>query len=434
MTAPSTTRRATGVTALSVETTPLDDVRHLVPFLDSRRPLVWIRKGEGIAGIGEALRLEFRGPDRIRQASDAWRATVQAATVSDEVRTPGTGLVAFGTFAFDDESSATSVLIVPQTVLGRRGGRSWITRITAAGGSPAAANAADPPTQRGTARDLPRPIAFGDEYRLSLLPAGLDEGGYESAVATAVERIREHDLSKVVLARELSAHLPLESDVRRALVELALGYPDCWTFAVDGLVGSSPETLVRVHHGTVTARVLAGTMSRGRDAESDRESALALAGSTKDQDEHRFAVSSVLDALRPHSADLGASDEPFTLKLPNLWHLATDIAGTLSDGSSSLDLADALHPTAAVAGTPTPDALALIRELEPFDRGRYAGPVGWVGGDGDGEWAIALRCAQLAETGDLTAYAGAGIVADSDPAKEYAETTMKFRPIVEAFG
>ncbi|MEN2742816.1 isochorismate synthase [Microbacterium sp. X-17] len=434
MTAPSTTRRATGVTALSVETTPLDDVRHLVPFLDSRRPLVWIRKGEGIAGIGEALRLEFRGPDRIRQASDAWRATVQAATVTDAVRTPGTGLVAFGTFAFDDESTATSVLIVPQVVLGRRGGRSWITRITPVDDSPAAANAADPRTQRGTARDLPRPIAFGDEYRLSLLPAGLDEGGYESAVATAVERIREHDLSKVVLARELSAHLPLESDVRRALVELALGYPDCWTFAVDGLVGSSPETLVRVHHGTVTARVLAGTMSRGRDAESDRASALALAGSPKDQDEHRFAVSSVLDALRPHSADLGASDEPFTLKLPNLWHLATDIAGTLSDGSSSLDLADALHPTAAVAGTPTPEALALIRELEPFDRGRYAGPVGWVGGDGDGEWAIALRCAQLDETGDLTAYAGAGIVADSDPAREYAETTMKFRPIVEAFG
>ncbi|MEY9853058.1 menaquinone-specific isochorismate synthase [Leifsonia sp. EB41] len=434
MTAPSTTRRATGVTALSVETTPLDDVRHLVPFLDSRRPLVWIRKGEGIAGIGESLRLEFRGPDRIRQASEAWRATVQAATVSDDVRTPGTGLVAFGTFAFDDESTAMSVLIVPEIVLGRRGGRSWITRITRVDESPAAANAADPRTQRGTARDLPRPIAFGDEYRLSLLPAGLDEGGYESAVATAVERIREHDLSKVVLARELSAHLPLESDVRRALVELALGYPDCWTFAVDGLVGSSPETLVRVHHGTVTARVLAGTMSRGRDAESDRESALALAGSAKDQGEHRFAVASVLDALRPHSADLGASDEPFTLKLPNLWHLATDIAGTLSDGSSSLDLADALHPTAAVAGTPTPEALALIRELEPFDRGRYAGPVGWVGGDGDGEWAIALRCAQLGETGDLTAYAGAGIVADSDPAKEYAETTMKFRPIVEAFG
>jgi menaquinone-specific isochorismate synthase len=281
---------------------------------------------------------------------------------------------------------------------------------------------------------LPRPIAFGDEYRLSLLPTGLDEAGYRSAVATAVSKIRAHDLSKVVLARELSAQLPLESDVRRALVELALGYPDCWTFAVDGLVGSSPETLVRVHHGTVTARVLAGTRSRGRDGAADNASAAALAASVKDQDEHRFAVSSVLDALRPHSADLAASDLPFTLKLPNLWHLATDIAGTLSDGASSLDLADALHPTAAVAGTPTVEAVALIRDLEPFDRGRYAGPVGWVGGDGDGEWAIALRCAQLTDTGSLTAYAGAGIVADSDPATEYAETTMKFRPIVEAFG
>lgn len=444
MTAPSTTRRVTGVTALSVETTPLDDVRHLVPFLDSRRPLVWIRKGEGIAGIGEALRLEFRGPDRIRQASAAWRSTVQAATVSDGVRTPGTGLVAFGTFAFDDESSATSVLIVPEVVLGRRGGRSWITWIrrrddiddAAVDGGGAVSDAAGP--QAGhpllPSDDLPRPIAFGDEYRLSLLPSGLDEDGYRTAVATAVSKIREHDLSKVVLARELSAHLPLESDVRRALVELALGYPDCWTFAVDGLVGSSPETLVRVHHGTVTARVLAGTRSRGRDAASDHESAATLAASVKDQDEHRYAVASVLDALRPHSADLAASDLPFTLKLPNLWHLATDIAGTLSDGASSLDLADALHPTAAVAGTPTREAVALIRELEPFDRGRYAGPVGWVGGDGDGEWAIALRCAQLDETGDLTAYAGAGIVADSDPAAEYAETTMKFRPIVEAFG
>ena len=280
----------------------------------------------------------------------------------------------------------------------------------------------------------PRPTAFGDEYRLTLLPGTLGKDGYKAAVASAVERIREHDLSKVVLARDLTGHLPAESDVRRALVELALGYPDCWTFAVDGLIGSSPETLVRVHHGTVTARVLAGTISRGRDAASDNDAAIALAASTKDQDEHRFAVASVLEALRPHSADLAASDLPFTLKLPNLWHLATDIAGTLSDGASSLDLADALHPTAAVAGTPKRDAIALIRELEPFDRGRYAGPVGWVGGDGDGEWAIALRCAQLAEGGDLTAYAGAGIVADSDPERELAETVMKFRPIVEAFG
>nr|WP_217499279.1 isochorismate synthase [Leifsonia sp. C5G2] len=405
---------------MEAETAPLDDVRQLIPFLDSRTPLLWLRKGEGMAAVGEVLRLEFSGPDRIQQASAAWRATAAAAVVDDAVRTPGTGLVAFGTFAFDDESTATSTLIVPELIIGRRGARSWITRIRRAGEPPSAV--------------LPHPTPFGDEYRLSLLPGRLDDDGYRSAVARAVEHIREQDLSKVVLARELRGHLPLESDLRRALVELALGYPDCWTFAVDGLVGSSPETLVRVHHGTVTARVLAGTISRGTDAAKDAAAAATLAASTKDQGEHRFAVTSVMDALRPHSADLAASDEPFALKLPNLWHLATDVAGMLSDGSSSLDLAAALHPTAAVAGTPRRDALALIRELEPFDRGRYAGPVGWVGGDGDGEWAIALRCAQVTPDGDLTAYAGAGIVADSDPDRELAETTMKFRPIVEAFG
>ena len=424
MTATATTPRTSSATALAVETTPLDDVRQLIPFLDARHPLLWLRKGDGIAGVGEALRLEFSGPGRMRAAAAAWREVASLAAVTDPIASPGTGLVAFGTFAFADDSALPSVLIVPEYVIGRRDGRSWVTHIRPVDDRPHShANAA-----------LPHPTPFGDEYRLSMLPGELGPDGYRSAVARAVQRIHDHDLGKVVLARDLTGHLPAESDVRRALVELALGYPECWTFAVDGIVGSSPETLVRVSHGTVNARVLAGTISRGSDAARDHDAAVNLAASTKDQDEHRFAITSVLDALRPHTSTLTAGELPFTLKLPNLWHLATDVEGTLSDGSSSLDLVDALHPTAAVAGTPTPDALALIRELEPFDRGRYAGPVGWVGADGDGEWAIALRCAQIAPSGDITAYAGAGIMADSDPERELAETTMKFRPVVEAFG
>ncbi len=421
MTPLSTTAHEPSVVELTVETSPLDDVRQLLPFLDAHRPLVWMRKGEGLAGIGTALRLEFSGPDRMRTAATAWRDVVGAATVVDPIAKPGTGLVAFGTFAFADDSALTSVLIVPEIVIGRRGGRSWITRIRS--------TRADSATTA-----VPQPTTFGAEYRLSLLPGSLKPDAYRAAVADAVTHIRAHDLGKVVLARDLVGHLPLESDVRRALVELALGYPDCWTFAVDGLVGSSPETLVRVDHGTVSARVLAGTISRGRDGASDHQAAIDLAASLKDLDEHQFAVQSVLSALEPHSSSLQTSEIPFTLKLPNLWHLATDVAGTLSDGSTSLDLIDALHPTAAVAGSPTDDALEVIRRLEPFDRGRYAGPVGWVGADGDGEWAIALRCAQLTESGDLTAYAGCGIVAESDPERELAETKMKFRPIVEAFG
>jgi menaquinone-specific isochorismate synthase len=161
--------------------------------------------------------------------------------------------------------------------------------------------------------------------------------------------------------------------------------------------------------------------------------ALALATSTKDLDEHRFAVESVLGALRPHVRGVAASELPFTLKLPNLWHLASDIEGPLSDGSTALDLAAALHPTAAVAGTPRQAALDLIRELEGFDRCRYGGPVGWVDAAGGGKWAVALRSAEVRPDGSISAFAGAGIVADSDPERELAETRLKFRPIVEAF-
>jgi menaquinone-specific isochorismate synthase len=281
---------------------------------------------------------------------------------------------------------------------------------------------------------VPHAQPFGAEYRLTMLPGALTREAYKRAVVAATERIRAGELEKVVLARDLRAHLPVESDVRRALVELALGYPDCWTYAVDGMLGSSPETLVRVHGGTLDARVLAGTSARGRDAASDHDSADDLLGSSKDLHEHAVAVRSVVDALAQHTSTLEASRQPFPLKLPNLWHLATDVSGTLSDGSGSLDLVAALHPTAAVAGTPTDVALRVIHELEPFDRERYAGPVGWIGANGDGEWAIALRGAQVKASGDITAYAGCGIMGDSVPERELAETSMKFRPITEAFG
>jgi menaquinone-specific isochorismate synthase len=404
------------VPSLLVETHAIDhEVTSLLPVLDARKPLLFVRRGEGIAGLGEALRLEFRGPDRLRDAADAWRAVAAAATIRDPVGLSGTGLVAFGAFAFADESDAVSVLIVPEIVVGRRDGVSWVTRI----------NGSDLMIEK-------RPL--GDEYRISLHDGALDRAGYQAAVAEAVRRIRNGDLSKVVLSRDLVGHLPDQADLRRVLGDLALGYPDTWTFAVDGLLGSSPETLIRVNHGTVSARVLAGSIARGADAEADQAAALALATSTKDLDEHRFAVQSVLASLAGHATGVVASELPFALKLPNLWHLASDVEGTLSDGSSALDLAAALHPTAAVAGAPTAKALEVIRELEPLDRRRFAGPVGWVDADGCGKWAIALRSAEVTADGRITAYAGAGIVADSDPERELAETRLKFRPIVEAFG
>ncbi len=400
---------------MHVVTRAVDPVASLIPLLDPQHPLLFVRGGEGVAGFGEALRLEFSGRDRLRQAADAWRRVAAAADIDDPVGLSGSGLIAFGAFTFDDASDRPSVLVVPRVIVGSRDGVSWITRI----------DDADLAVARSP---------LGAEYRIALHPGELTADGYREAVSEAVRRIRDGVLDKVVLARDLTGHLPAGSDLRRVLGGLALRYPDTWTFAVDGIIGSSPETLVRVNRGMVTARVLAGSAARGTHAAADHAAAVALATSTKDLDEHRFAVESVLASLTDHTSGVAASDMPFTLKLPNLWHLASDVEGALADGSTVLDLAAGLHPTAAVAGTPTEAARAVIRELEPTSRRRYGGPGGWMAAAGNGTWAIALRSAEVGADGTITAHAGAGIVADSDPERELAETRLKFRPIVEAFG
>ncbi len=395
-----------------MSTVPFEPGPDLLAFAEPERPLAFVRRGDGIVGIGEAARLEFSGPERIALAAAAWRELAASARVDDTVRASGSGLVAFGAFAFADSSAASSVLVVPRLVVGRRGGRSWLTRIDT----------------EATAERVP----LGRAASARLRPGAQDATRYLEAVRTAIGRIAGGGLAKVVLARDLVGELAEDADPRHALGTLAGHYPDTWTYSVDGMMGSSPETLVSVSAGTARARVLAGSAARGEDPESDARQATALATSTKDLDEHGYAVRSVLAALRPFSPAAATSELPFTLKLPNLWHLASDVEGALAAGVGSLDLVAALHPTAAVAGTPRERALALIAELEPVDRGRYAGPVGWIDASGDGEWAIALRGAQLAGR-RITAFAGAGIVADSVPERELAETALKFRPILEAF-
>ncbi|WP_448002622.1 isochorismate synthase [Agromyces bauzanensis] len=415
-------------TRLVVRTEPVDELAPLIPRADPRHPLLWMRRGEGIVGLGEMIRIETTGHGRVADAAAAWRSLAANADVDDRVGLPGTGLVGFGAFAFADESASTSVLVVPELVLGRREGRAWVTRIALASADEGAADAA-----ASVALEIPEPTPKRRVPRVTFAPGALPPEAYEAAVAEAVRRIDAGELQKVVLARQLVGELHEEDGLRAVIHRLAEDYPDTWVFAVDGLIGASPETLVRVDHGTVSARVLAGTTSRGAGEASDRERAAALASSPKDLAEHALAVASAVKRLAPHTARLDASPEPFTLQLPNLWHLATDLKGTLGDGSSSLDLVQAVHPTAAVAGTPRRVALRTLAELEGFDRGRYAGPVGWIDGNGDGEWAIALRCAQVDADGTVAAYAGCGIVHDSMPADELAESTIKFRPIVEAF-
>ena len=375
----------------------------------------FLRNKEGLVGWGEAARLTAKGPQRMQQLAAAWRELVSQTDVADEVGVPGSGLVAFGSFAFADDSEDESVLIVPKILLGSRDGVCWLTQVE----------------ESTSEKFWDDPQHYRENSAITLREGLQSAEGFMSAVSTAISNIENSRVKKVVIARDLVASTPTEFDIRTALHRFATKYPTCWTYSVDGLFGASPELLVRVSHKQVSARVLAGTAGRGTDPGVDFAISTALAASSKNIAEHQFAVQSLVDELQKFCSQVDADSEPFSLQLPNLWHLASDVHAVLKDDASVLDLAAVLHPTAAVAGTPTESAQQLIAELEPFDRGRYAGPVGWIGADGDGEWAIALRGALLQDN-QITAYAGCGIVAESDPVAELEETELKFKPIREA--
>jgi menaquinone-specific isochorismate synthase len=230
--------------------------------------------------------------------------------------------------------------------------------------------------------------------------------------------------------------LPAQPDLSEPLARLRSRYPDCWTYKVEGVFGASPELLLRAERGEVSARVLAGTAGRGTDPDVDRAIADGLSHSIKNNHEHAYAVQSMVSELEPFCEWVEADAQPFSLALPDLWHLATDVRGKLKPATSLLDVIAKLHPTAAVAGTPRDLAIELIEELEPYDRGGYAGPVGWVSADGSGELAIALRGGIIETSADqvvVRAIAGCGIVAESDPQAELAETELKFRAVRYAF-
>jgi menaquinone-specific isochorismate synthase len=413
---------APALALLTATTVRVEDPGPLLDLLPEDGALAWVTRGEGLVGWGEAARFDLdpsraAEPDRFELAEQWWQALTAASDVSDDVRLPGTGLVAFGSFAFDGDR-ASSVLVVPEVVVGCRGGTWWTTRISGDGGRPAA--------RRRTPVRAPGAVRFADGSRSS--------AGWTSVVADAVDRVVAGEVAKVVLARDLEARTEQPLDVRWPLRRLAADYPECRTFSVDGLFGATPEVYVRLERGVATSRVLAGTIRRSGDSARDVEQASSLARSSKDLEEHEYAVRSVADALAPHCDTVDVPDEPFVLHLANVMHLATDVRATVADGASSLALVASLHPSAAVCGTPTAAATAVIRELEGLDRGRYAGPVGWTGADGDGEWGIALRCAEVDpdDPRRLRLFAGCGIVAGSLPEQELAESAAKLVPVRDA--
>jgi menaquinone-specific isochorismate synthase len=401
-----------------VRTVRVDDPGSLLALLpDTGDTVAWLRRGDGLVGWGVAASCRTSGADRFAEAKQWWADHVHTAVVRDEVEEPGSGVVCFGSFAFADDPG-DSVLVVPEVVVGRRAGTTWLTTI-GVGSIPAALD-----VRAAEAPRAPHGVAFAD--------GAMSGAEWAAVVGHAVGRINDGALEKVVLARDLLATADDDIDVRWPLQQLSQTYPMCWTFHVDGLFGATPEMLVRRERGLVTSRVLAGTIRRTGDDARDIALAATLARSSKDLEEHEYAVRSVAEALAPHCSSMNVPESPFVLHLPNVMHLATDVAGVVHDTTdpvgTSLDLAWALHPSAAVGGTPTESAVSLIAEIEGMERGRYAGPVGWMDATGDGEWGLALRSAEIAGS-TVRLFAGCGIVADSDPEAELAEAQAKFVPV-----
>jgi menaquinone-specific isochorismate synthase len=400
---------------IPVTTTRIGEHLPLLDLLSDDAPLSWVRNGEGLVGWGVHATTTVSGRNRFEDARDWWHHQLETFAISDSVHASGTGPVLFTSFSFDRNED--SVLVIPKVVVGQKGSHSWITWIG----------------------DTPQPVLPENPEKISqgsftFTDGSISTDAWKERVSQAIARIEKNGVDKVVLARDLVATASTDIDPRPILTKLAAEYPSTWTFAVDGLVGATPELLLRLSKGMVTSRVLAGTIPKTGDDAKDLALAASLARSSKDLEEHEYAVRSVAEALEPFCSSTNVPESPFVLHLANVMHLATDVTGALIKSKQRVDafsLLKSLHPSAAVCGTPRNIAFDIIDEIEGMNRGRYAGPVGWIDASGDGELGIALRTGQISMN-QIRIFAGCGIVSGSNPEKELEESSAKMIPMRSA--
>ena len=388
----------------------------LLPEYPTNEIFSWVRNNQGLIAWGISAEVEFSGKERFSRAHKWWKNFVDNCVIRDEIQNSGSGAIAFVSFSY--EIDASSVIKVPQIIIGQNSESTWLTVI---------GNQDIEQIKEKILNFKPTDLI---KQSITFHEGSIDISEWQKSVDKAVQRISNNELDKVVLTRDLIAKRDKDIDIRNVLRKLSNNYPECWTFSVDGLIGATPELLVRRTSDQVLSRVLAGTIKRD-DSASDSELEVALLKSGKDLEEHEFAVSSVATALALHCTDMNVPKSPKVLRLANVAHLATDISGTLVDSAPALVLAGSLHPTAAICGTPTDRAKQLITELEKMKRNRYTGPVGWINSKGDGELGIALRCAEV-KGNTARLFAGCGIVSGSTAEDELIESNAKFSAMKDA--
>ncbi len=377
----------------------------------------------GLAGVGVAMRVGVPG-DRRSDTAEVVQEALDTIAVDDEVGLSGCGPVAFGALPFDP--GARAELLVPSVVVGRGDdGTRWITTIEAD-------DDLDAPPRSIQVPHTPLPADSDVDPGAVSVVATRRTADWCAALVDGRERIRAGVLNKFVLAREL--RVSWERPVPRQVVlsRLRSAYPTCYITSIGPMVGASPELLLSRRGDIVRTRPLAGTAPRSPDPTTDARLAASLLASTKDREEHRFVIDMLHDTLLPWCSYLDSEPEPSVVGMANVQHLATYLEGRLSSPAASVvELVQAIHPTPAVGGTPNDVALEVIAELEQADRGAYAGPAGWVDARGNGDWVVGIRSAELTDT-SARVFAGVGVVADSEPDAELAETRAKFQAILSA--
>ena len=364
---------------------------------------LFVRGDVGLAGRGVAARVP----------SARVVATLGAVERDDAIGVPGCGPVAFGALPFRPDHSGE--LVIPRIIVGADAdGHAWVTVID------------DTPADLSTRR--PPPV----EAASFTIRSGFDPDDFKKAVVTGRDRVKAGELTKVVLARDVHVVSDREISVHAVLLRLRAAFSTSYRYCVDGFIGASPELLVERRGEIIRSHPLAGTAPRTGDPETDARFAAELIASMKDQIEHRIVIEVVEENLLPFCSYLDWEAEPTIVTVANVQHLGSAVEGHLSTPPANvLELVHALQPTPALGGHPRDIALAAIAELEPFDRGRYGGAVGWVDADGNGTWAVAIRCAEISGS-TARLFAGVGVVADSDPDAELAETQAKLQAMLGA--
>ncbi len=393
--------------------------------------------GAALGALGAVGVLSAAGQGRFESIASSWRALARDAVTAG----PG-GPLALGGFAFAPDGGSAPIwagfdpasLVVPEVALVRRMGATTLTVCALVGPDDTSEQLADRMTERvSRLRAIPLPLFDPDPAGRHQVASVMPPEHFEGAVGRARDLIAAGSLEKLVLAREVQVHAPRAHNPGAVFGALREAFPSCFSICVGrgdaSFIAASPELLVRREGQRVSTMALAGSTRRSADPAVDDHLGEQLMRSLKDREEHAIVAERIEAALKPHAVWIAATPEPVLVRVANIQHLATPIRAQLASSQDAIGLVAALHPTPAVGGVPTRTALPLIPELEGLDRGWYAGPVGWVDTAGDGEFCVALRCALL--RGPVAhCYAGVGVVRDSDPAAELAETEVKLQALL----